>query len=80
MQEGIKPTGNESEQDKEMQVQQHIAGTESKKEDEVYAQEEHRMEDDTHDTHILGEHAENEKETAESDEVEQNTVKNADQT
>eukprot|EP00972_Heterocapsa_arctica_P058896 8679792-Heterocapsa_arctica.AAC.1 len=55
MQEGTQLTGHGIVQDKEMQDQQHIAETENKHEEEVHAQEEHHIEDDTADTHILGE-------------------------
>eukprot|EP00972_Heterocapsa_arctica_P043771 6462102-Heterocapsa_arctica.AAC.1 len=73
MQEGTQLTGNEIAQDKEMQYQQHIAETENENEEELHAQGEHQIEDDTADTQILGEQSENEHNIAEVTKVEHNT-------
>eukprot|EP00972_Heterocapsa_arctica_P072697 10732068-Heterocapsa_arctica.AAC.1 len=73
MQEGTQATGNETVPDKEMQYQQHIAETENEHQDEVHAQEEHHIEDDTADTQIFGEQSDNEHKIAEVEKVEHNS-------
>eukprot|EP00972_Heterocapsa_arctica_P034205 5037222-Heterocapsa_arctica.AAC.1 len=62
-----------------MQDQQHIAETENENQDEVHAQEEHQIEDDTADNQMLGEQSENEQQIAEVEKVEFNIGKNTDQ-
>eukprot|EP00972_Heterocapsa_arctica_P022113 3253505-Heterocapsa_arctica.AAC.1 len=63
MQEDTQPTGEV--QYNEVQEQQHIAETENGNQDDVQAQEEHLIEDDTADTQTFWENAENDHKTAE---------------